>query len=130
MESKWDFEEDLDKVFASLVDIGDTTRMIVNFYDIYNILTEKISPDFAEFIYRIFEVLLNAAKQRAIDIENDCVSMEGDIEASRNDFQDIYDLLHIYLKDLDLGKQKFSRQRVLPILKQAEKIAKNALDEM
>lgn len=92
---------------------GEERRLLTTREDMFEILRDKVGSDFASFVQRNLE---DKAYRQKLEFESDFDCLERSNDGLRSVLCDVQEEIQSYLDDLDSGKQKFSRQRVLPIL--------------
>lgn len=92
---------------------GEERRLLTTREDMFEILRDKVGSEFASFVQRNLE---DKAYRQKLEFESDFDCLERDNDGLRLILSNVQEEVQDYLNDLNSGKQKFSRQRVLPIL--------------
>ena len=91
---------------------GDSQRQV------FNEIENGCGYEFSRYIKNYVEALEYEADYNRAKINSDLDCYESQLEEYRDTLQEISELVDLYVHKLKNGEEKFSRQRVIPLLEQ------------
>lgn len=84
---------------------------------IYDEIEEYCGEDMRRFIEYWIESLVESATEEELKFDSDFFALESELEELRSVMLEIQNKIGEYIDGLNNGTQKFSKQRVIPMLK-------------